>query len=411
MSNHLAIAAVTESLRAVLHDEVKTIITGAEATALRPEEAGGTTNPTRVNVFLYSVSPNAAWRGNDLPTRNSAAAVVQRPRAAVDLHYLLTFHGSETTFDPQRLMGIVVRFLHANPILKRSDVRAAVGAIAALAASDLADDIEVVRITPTPLSLEELSKLWSVFLQTKYALSMTCQASVVLIDGRETPHTSLPVATRNVVVTPLPQPRIERVGSRIRGTTEPLTFDRPVPLDHELHILGQGLRGAPTRVRVGRSIIDVPSASAEPARLIVDLRTLLPAAEQRAEVKIVQVVHDVSFGANDPHRGFESNALPFMLAPVILTSAATTTGVTVDLEPPPVAGQRVTLLLNGLQSFTFFTIAAGGNPLTIPIADVPAGLYTIRVQVDGSESPLQIENDPLDPNFGRYTGEPKVSVP
>ena len=48
--------------------------------------------------------------------------------------------------------------------------------------SNLHEQIERVRITPQPLSLEEISKLWAAF-QTNYRLSAAYQAAVILIES------------------------------------------------------------------------------------------------------------------------------------------------------------------------------------------------------------------------------------
>ena len=78
MSNTLAIAAVTSTVRYVLD----LALAGAAARAGRRCEgddaatrAGSPTPtpsarpPTGINVFLYQVTPNHAWNLTDLPTR------------------------------------------------------------------------------------------------------------------------------------------------------------------------------------------------------------------------------------------------------------------------------------------------------------------------------------------------------
>ncbi len=55
-----------------------------------------------VNIFLYQVSPNVAWRNADLPTPRADNSLLHRPQAALDLNYLLTFYGEDTTLDQQR---------------------------------------------------------------------------------------------------------------------------------------------------------------------------------------------------------------------------------------------------------------------------------------------------------------------
>ena len=64
------------------------------ASMARPDAARRARRP-RVNIFLYQVTPSAAWRNEDLPTRNSDGGRVSRPRIGLDLHYLITFYGAE----------------------------------------------------------------------------------------------------------------------------------------------------------------------------------------------------------------------------------------------------------------------------------------------------------------------------
>lgn len=417
MSNFLAIAAVTETLRQTLDGPAGSAVGGAHATILRPDEI---TTQTGVNIYLYRVEPNESWRNEDLPTRaEDGQSLLRRPRAAIDLNYLLTFHGSDTKLEPQRLLGTVIRVLHSQPILSRTSVRTAVAAVPDISASDLADDIEVVRFTPLPLSLEEMSKLWSVFPQTKYSLSVAYQASVVLIEGAETPRPTIPVAERRVFVTSSINPFIEKVSSQA-GAGAAIVTGVPVLLTDTLIIEGRGLRGpSTTRLRIGTTVFTPVAANVDPNRIVVDLNTELPAAERRAGVKVVQVVHDINFGTPaDPHRGFESNALPIMLSPKISVTVATPTNITLGVSPPLVVGQRAVLLLNQTpaatpaRAFAFVKIVdVAGPSITVPIAGVAAGDYLVRLQVDGAESPLDIETNPASPNFGLYKDTPKATIP
>ena len=128
MSNFLAPAMVTASLREMLEDglgndniavpdaipmnpNARTVSIG------RPDEQPGNNPPPQVNIFLYQVVPNAHWRNHDLPVRDPRGQLSQNPRAAIDLHYLITFFGDEATLEPQRLMGSVVHLLNDEPVL------------------------------------------------------------------------------------------------------------------------------------------------------------------------------------------------------------------------------------------------------------------------------------------------------
>jgi hypothetical protein len=206
MSNHLAIATVTTGLVRYLQGAVGADVGNAVVTAVRPDGPASGVPQVGVNIFLYQATPNTAWRNHDLPTRRGDGGLTQRPQIALDLHYLLTFYGDETLLEPQRILGSTVRALHARPILTRQEIRSAVAATAFLAGSDLADELETVKFSPLPLTLEELSKLWSVLFQTTYTLSMAYDASVVLIAADGQPAMAQPVTTRAMQIFPAAAP-------------------------------------------------------------------------------------------------------------------------------------------------------------------------------------------------------------
>ncbi len=72
--------------------------------------------------------------------------------------------------------------------------------------------------------------------------------------------------------------------------------------------------------------------------------------------------------------------------------------MTVTAEPPIGAGQRVVLLLDaagGGQSYSFRAPARVNedDPVEVLIAGVAAGTYLVRIQVDGAESLLELEQE------------------
>jgi hypothetical protein len=234
MSNHLAIATVTAALRDMLQSAAARAVDGADVTIKRPAKAASDgQEAAAVNIYLYQVTPNTTWRNADLPTRGGNGALRQRPQAALDLHYLLSFYGNDLAMEPQRLLGSVIAALHAQPLLSperiRMTLRTATDDVLAqetvLADSDLAEQVAGVRFTPINLSLEELSKLWSVFFQVPYVLSVAYQASVVLIEAEKPPAPSLPVRKRELHLRagPPPVPETEpvpRVVLHIPGTVK-----------------------------------------------------------------------------------------------------------------------------------------------------------------------------------------------
>src|SRR5262245_5237435 len=193
MSNYLAIATVTGTLHNVLTN-ASGAVPGAKISTKRPDGASAEAQDPGINIFLYQVTPNAAYRNADLPTRTANGQLVQRPQTALNLHYLLSFYGDETRLEPQRLLGAVARQLHARPLLTKEDI---IQTLAnppydtLLAKSNLADQVDLVRFTPLGLSLEELSKVWSIFFQSPYVLSVVYQGSVVLIETDDAPQQAM----------------------------------------------------------------------------------------------------------------------------------------------------------------------------------------------------------------------------
>jgi hypothetical protein len=76
--------------------------------------------------------------------------------------------------------------LNAIPVLPQERIRSifrADGSYSYLSASDLADQPDLVTLTPAFLPLDELSKLWTAFFQMAPRLSLQYIAGPVLVDA------------------------------------------------------------------------------------------------------------------------------------------------------------------------------------------------------------------------------------
>ncbi len=417
MSTGLAIAAVTAVLKDLLQngviDNVITNTVGEVKVSALPPDRLKTDGqePSQINLFLYQVTPNPGWRNAELPSRDSAGRSVRNPPLALDLHYLLTAYGA-VDFHAEILLGYAMQLLHETPVLTRQLIRRSLTpsldvtaanqnlppAVTALAAADLAEQVEQVKITPHYLSTEEMSKVWSA-LQTHYRPSAAYQASVVLIEGRRPARAPLPVGEPRVHVVPFRRPTIETV------------TPQRVTAGGTLVIEGHSLRAPLARVRFRGG--EAQPAALGDMRVEVALPAGLPAGLQS-----VQVVHDMELGTpGDPHRGAESNQAPFVLAPTVVLpagpeprlTAARGGIITLTLDPPVGRSQRVTLLV-GDRSLTLperlpVTPGAADATLDFPIpAAWPVGTFLLRVRVDGADSALAV-----DPGTREFTG-PQVQV-
>jgi hypothetical protein len=397
MSNFLAVATVTAALHRLLQAAAGVDVPGATLTTDRPDVAAGGAGGPTVNVYLYQVAPNATLRNADLPTRSSGGDLVRRPVAALDLHYLLTFIGDDDELEPQRLLGSVVRTLHTQPLLTPQLIAAVKTAATAnppvhpsLATTDLGDQVERVTFAPLPMNLEELSKLWSVFFQTTYALSVAYQASVVLIEPDVAPITPLPVIDRTIEVAPLRRPFIERVSS----SPDP---SAPIVATSRIDVLGRELAGDVTRLRLAGA--DRPVTGGTSVRLRFDLSSVA-LGDLRAGPATIQVVHGTLLGIPPvEHVGTESNVAAFVLHPRIggvTTAAGPVIRVTTDLTVSPRQVAQLAILDPATGERTALLAAAphqaDATTLSFPSGGVPAGGHAVQLFVDGTDTALVRDN-------------------
>lgn len=427
MSNSLAIATVTATLQQLLTaalahatDDLSTSPGKLEVSNVRPTV--GTTGLTKkgVNIYLFEVTPNAALRNDDLPTRRGSGEVAQRPRTAIDLHYLLSFHGADKFWEPQRALGIALATLHARPVLSREMIAATVAAIGAssgfefLQRSNLAEALEPVRVTLEPLNLEEISKLWSVLFQTPYELSVVYRASVVILEADETPAPALPTRSVAVRAVPVAAPIVDEVRSAEVGA--------PIVAASTLAVRGRGLHGDVTRVLIdGVPARDAPDFLGD-AEIRFDLGGLSPALLPGAHA--LQIAHAVALGEPPSARlGSASNAVPFVVHPhldAVAASAVTTTSaggetlcaatITLTFDAPVGRAQRATLLLTRAEpgapprAYAFEAAPRPSGPadpiatlgVSFAVEGVSAGTYVARAAIDGAGSALlsASEGDP-----------------
>lgn len=180
MSNFLAIATVSAALQRLLEPAVDSAVSGAHAWIGPPNVARATPG---VNIHLYNVAAGSARRDPQLrrPDGGRADSLI-----ALELHYLLTFHGDEERLEPQRLFGAAIAMLHGNPLITASLLAEVLAAAADtpprhdfLAAGDLSDIQEPIGLDPDPLTLDELAHLWTLYPSTAHPLSWAVIARTV----------------------------------------------------------------------------------------------------------------------------------------------------------------------------------------------------------------------------------------
>jgi len=431
MSNFLSIAVVTEAFRQVLNEAaVGSGVSGASATAVRPTSGTNNGQPGNppvagVNLYLYQIMPNAAFRNADAPTRRADGTLMQPSRSAYDLFYLLTFYGSDNALEPHRVLGNVLRVLHTVPALTRNRVESVKSSFGFLADANLETEIETVKLNLLPLNLEEMSKLWSVFFQATYSLSIAFQVEVVFIDGSEVASPSLPVQSRNVYVRQFQQPVIEQILSQ-KTASDPILANQPIVAGDTLVLRGKQLQGEITYVHLGELEITPSGVGPDQVSFVLTMPPF-PPQSLRAGVQGVQIVQNLTMGTpGSEHAGSESNVAAFVLRPTVTASAVPVSNHIVDgvtlctdmlaMNFTPRVGihQRVILLLNEYQppdtrpawAYRFDVpivplVPADTSVVSaaLTVVDVAAAKYLVRVQVDGAESPLDPGPDPEHPFY------------
>lgn len=189
LSNFLAIATVTAAMQRMLVPVVETAVSGADVWIGRPDVER---HAPGANICLYRSSVSSAVRRQESPVPFRGARA--RSHIALDLHYLLTFHGDDGRLEPQRLLGAVIAAVNAGRVLDASllaDVRAATTdeppMHSYLGASDLGDADDPVQLAPESMTIEELAHLWSLFASFPCPLASTFLARTVTLSPNDEP--------------------------------------------------------------------------------------------------------------------------------------------------------------------------------------------------------------------------------
>ncbi|NQZ12327.1 MAG: DUF4255 domain-containing protein [Algicola sp.] len=187
MSNYLAIATTTAIFAQKINESlnrVANISAAPNVVTKRPDKPDS--QMVGAYVYLYKVEHNHNLRNNDLATRATDGTLIKQPQVALDLDYHVTFYGRESTLEAQRLMGAVITDLHANPTITRVEIEnflEAQGEQSYLAESNLYEQRAAINIMPVQLSVEDISKMWSVFFQMPHEQSLNYRISVILMES------------------------------------------------------------------------------------------------------------------------------------------------------------------------------------------------------------------------------------
>jgi hypothetical protein len=389
VSSARAIAAVTATLRNLLVTGLAADPDLADVTVtMQPLDRARTNGNTanQVNVFLYHIVPNPTWRNMDVPGR-ARSGESGFPPLGLNLYYLLTAFGRDN--DTQRpfshhLMGRAMSILNDHPLLGAEEIKTA------LVNNDLWTQIERVRCTLQPYSVDEIGKLWTGF-QTQFRLSVAYEAAVVLIESTRAARVPFPVLMRGPG-----DSGIEAQGSL--QPTVPLLDQLSAPgrqvtvkLGDLVTFSGANLGGGSVKVQLSHLLKRVVPmlVTAEPESTDQQLIVRIPnkPAELPAGLYTIAVV---TIREGEPVPIPTDLRLP--LAPQITSAMPMRTRrtrgiatVKLTVTPEVVPGQTVSLLL-GEREVPADPIDTQTSQLIFTVREIAAGAYALRLRIDGVDS-------------------------
>ncbi|MFI6875340.1 DUF4255 domain-containing protein [Streptomyces sp. NPDC050400] len=390
MSNSLAVAAVTATLRSRLYARLG----GPQVTVAPPNKAPDAAGGDHVNLFLYRADLNPAFRNADPP--GSPPGESPKPVLPLVLHYLLAAYSDDEGMAHQ-LLGAAMLALHDESVLSPDEIRAAT--TASLPGSDLHLQPERVKITQETLSQDDIAKMWTAF-GTPFRMSSAYQVTVVLIDSARPGAAPMPVLRRGAddrgpAARPdTGSPTLLGLRYATAGQVSALPGEQVTLLTEALPAgaLTAGLR----HLRVRRST-GVPLSGGGGAELTLTLpATDLPAGPWAVDVGPA--------GGASPR----TNTLALGIAPEVTGLAAAAAGtpartkVTVTAGQHVLPGQQVAVLV-GTRQLAVGMLTAPTKTVSVT-AELPSGKTRVRLRVDGVDSEI------VDRAHGTFRTGPTVEV-
>lgn len=194
MAHTCAIAAVGNTLRALIEEARPAVFPDARAYLLRPrdiENGYGGLQAQGFGLLLWRVSINTARR--TLPPRTGPAGERLKPSLPVDLHYLLACWDTDAE-STQLMLGWAMRLFEDNPLLPAG----LLNRHAAVAAAFGAD--EGVEVVCDPLALPDWLGLWDK-IKPHFVVGVTYVARAVLLDSDTPLHSYGTVLQREFPLT------------------------------------------------------------------------------------------------------------------------------------------------------------------------------------------------------------------
>ena len=133
-----------------------------------------------LTLFLYKVTENPDLKNADrlVVPRPDGRVTERRAPMSLDAYYLLTAHAGEPAnhLEAHRALSRALRVFYDPGILQGSLLRADDPSTGLTAES-------ILRVTLNPMTMEDMTRIWSVFPDTPYEISVSYLVTPVAIDS------------------------------------------------------------------------------------------------------------------------------------------------------------------------------------------------------------------------------------
>lgn len=196
MSNPWAIAAVTAVMRHTLWQQLDSAATGgiirnSEVTALSPDRlAIGSDQPSRLNLFLYEITNDPAFRNDPSALHRGDRTPMNCPPMSLRLRYLLSACGT-ADYENEILLAHGLEAFRKSPIFSRQVIRTILDPalpdgpgipprVFREQAMPVAEPFEPLKVISVFLPFDEMSKIWA-SLQSVYRPSLVFEVTSVIV--------------------------------------------------------------------------------------------------------------------------------------------------------------------------------------------------------------------------------------
>ncbi len=400
MSTYTAAGAVGVTLQRLLRDRLDvppTLPPGSSivVTVGNPPPEPETEEPI-VNLFLYRVSSNGAL-SNQRPPGRGERGTYGHPPLSLNLYYLLNTYGTTTATGSDTLqdeilahdlLGSAMRILNDYSILT-SAIETANGQ--QVLDPDLIDASEAIKVTLDPLSLEDLSKVWTA-LSRPFRPSAAYEVSVIQIDSKLLGANVLPVGP----IGPASGPIVHSVAG-MAPTIDDLhaaqRLNAQVRAGETLVLEGSGFSGEETAVTIDgiEGLAQVTSVRDDRLAVVIadDLR-LQPG------IHTLRVSHGAMIGEPPQRRAtFVSNTVAFALVPQVDTVKLASANLTIEGNRLLVPKVECLTLVGDETVWTYEPASTATSlQMGLPSGLTPAVAVRVFVRVNGVQSIDQVTVTP-----------------